>query len=853
MLRGIFKRREKRPSPELLEQLRRKYETFQQLLADNQAVLEIVTDLEEKYNGDYLFDMQYLRVSVKALADRVFSLINGLNSLADDRYGSLYPVYDRINGELLELLAKKRKIPPDPPVLPLQDITLEKEESVGGKAANLGELYSRLHLPVPEGFAVTARGYQEFIETNRLQEEISRRLAALDLNKLEDLVLVSREIQALILSKDLPAPLAEAIARGYGDLTRKLGGPVTVSVRSSALGEDSRISFAGQYGTALNVPGEEIGEKYKAIIASKFTPRALFYFIGKGFREEDIAMGVACLAMVRARAGGVLYTVDPLAPHHNELIIHAHWGLGKAVVDGTVTPDVFVVTKEKIPRIKSQQIAHKETLLDFNPQGGVESRSVPPEEQDLPSLSPENILTLTALALEVEGHYQRPQDLEWAIDHQDRVVLLQTRPLKVFAPKICPEDPTASGPVGNPVLLGTGIMGAHGVGSGPVFRVDRDEDLPDFPAGGILVAHAPSPRFVTVMNRARGIVTDLGSAASHMAAVAREFRVATILNAQRATEVLTPGQVVTVDANNRIVYEGVVNSLLLQEEFQHNPFEYTSLFILFEKILARIVPLNLIDPYDPEFSAKNCQTFHDLTRFVHQTATQEMFNLSASSAKTEKQAQVLESNFPVEIFLVDLGGGIREEARGRRIKPEQIHSWPMQALWKGIETMKWPGPKPMDVKGFASVVAQTATTGGGDSEQVYSEKSFALLSRNYLNFSIRLGYHLSTIEVYGAEGVENNYIKFNFKGGGATVERRDRRARLISTILERLGFQVEKKLDLLEASLTHQTRETFEKTLFALGKLTVYTKQLDMVMYNEAIVDWSIEEFFKEHLPDFKN
>ncbi len=475
-----------------------------------------------------------------------------------------------------------------------------------------------------------------------------------------------------------------------------------------------------------------------------------------------------------------------------------------------------------------------------------------PEARDLPSLSEENIAALTALALAVEKHYQRPQDLEWAVDEQDRVYLLQTRPLKVFAPKICPAGDEAACPVPNPVLLNTGLQGAHGVGSGPVFRVDRDEDLPHFPAGGVLVARAPSPRFVTVMNRARGIVTDLGSAASHMAAVAREFRVPTILNAQKATEVLLPGQVVTVDANNRIVYEGKAEGLLLQEEYQHNPFEDTSLFLLFEKILARIVPLNLIDPYDPDFSVKNCRTFHDLTRFVHQTATQEMFNLSAASAKTEKQALVLESNFPVEIFLVDLGGGIDADARGRRIKPEQIRSWPMEALWKGIVTMKWPGPKPMDVKGFASVVAQTATTGGGDAEQVYSEKSFALLSRDYLNFSIRLGYHLSTVEVFGDEGVENNYIKFNFKGGGATVDRRDRRARLISTILERLGFQVNKKLDLLEASLNHQTRETLERALFALGKLTVYTKQLDMVMYNEAIVDWSIEEFFKEHLREGK-
>jgi pyruvate,water dikinase len=161
--------------------------------------------------------------------------------------------------------------------------------------------------------------------------------------------------------------------------------------------------------------------------------------------------------------------------------------------------------------------------------------------------------------------------------------------------------------------------------------------------------------------------------------------------------------------------------------------------------------------------------------------------------------------------------------------------------------MKWPGPKPMDLKGLASVLAHTAAEPGGES-RIYSEKSFALLSADYLNFSIRLGYHLSTIEAMG-DPERDRYINFIFKGGGATIERRDRRARLVAAVLERFGFQVTQKLDLVDARLVHPTREEMETVLEALGKLTVYTKQLDMVMFNEAIVDWSIEEFFKEHWP----
>jgi len=836
------------PSTASDEKLRRKYGAYRRLLAADQEALEILTDLEEKYHGEYLFDLQYLRSRLRDLSEKIAALIRNLDDITDSKYPQLQGLFDRLHRELTELLARKRKILPDELVLPLKDISLEKEDSVGGKMAHLGELANRLDLPVPDGFAITAYAYKRFLEHHQLQEEISILLNTLDINRLDDLLAVSRNIQRQIREKPLPPFLKEALEQNVQSLVERHGPEVRLSLRSSALGEDSRLSFAGQYGTILNLSSEEIGEQYKAILASKFTPRAIFYFLGKGFREEDLAMGMGCLVMVAARAGGVVYTVDPGHPRSGEAVIHAHWGLGKTVVDGSVSPDFFRVSKDPPFPVLESRPAHKEKMAISGPGGGVRWMEVPPHHRDQPCLSEEHLAHLGHMARVIEEHFGRPQDIEWALDENDRIVFLQTRPLKISVHRnerqsLLPEEAAR-----HPVLLETGVMGSPGVGFGPVFVVRQERDLIQFPEGAILVAKTPSPKWVTVMAKARGIVTDLGSAASHMAALAREFRVPAVLNTREATRVLVPGMEVTVDAGQCRVYQGRVDKLLTsQENEDRNTFEDTPLFILFEKMLERIVPLNLVDPLDPGFTPDACRTYHDLIRFIHQTATQEMFSLSRSAEPSSQEALRLETKLPLEILLVDLGGGIREATRRRTVKPEGILSWPFQAFWKGIHSMKWPGPKPMDLKGLASVLAHTAAEPGGES-RIYSEKSFALLSADYLNFSIRLGYHLSTIEAMG-DPERDRYINFIFKGGGATIERRDRRARLVAAVLERFGFQVTQKLDLVDARLVHPTREEMETVLEALGKLTVYTKQLDMVMFNEAIVDWSIEEFFKEHWP----
>ncbi|PIX86233.1 MAG: pyruvate, phosphate dikinase, partial [Nitrospirae bacterium CG_4_10_14_3_um_filter_53_41] len=204
------------------------------------------------------------------------------------------------------------------------------------------------------------------------------------------------------------------------------------------------------------------------------------------------------------------------------------------------------------------------------------------------------------------------------------------------------------------------------------------------------------------------------------------------------------------------------------------------------------------------------------------------------------------SGIPIAVHLINIDGGIKNHVK--KASPEDICSIPFSAFLKGMRGMKWPEPRPADAKGFIGMIAHTAAI---PEDQIYrtGEKSLAVISGHYMNFSIRLGYHFSMVEAYAGENMNDNYIRFFFKGGGASADRRLRRVRLIRKILKKMDFKVTFTEDVIDAVLAKFKQPHIEERLELMGKLTAYTKQLDMVMYNDAITDWYVEEFVKEHLP----
>ena len=260
------------------------------------------------------------------------------------------------------------------------------------------------------------------------------------------------------------------------------------------------------------------------------------------------------------------------------------------------------------------------------------------------------------------------------------------------------------------------------------------------------------------------------------------------------------------------------------------------------------MPLNLVDPRAESFKPEHCQTFHDLTRFIHEISIQEMFrsNEVEKSSKHE-QAKRLVSDIPINLYLIDLDGGLQSSMRHKKtIRPEDITSLPLKALWRGMTHpgVNWSGMVEVDLKGFASVMLNTLSDSAAYG-QTMGERSYALISKEYMNFSSRLAYHFSTVDSYCSKIKNNNYITFHFMGGGSSSERRARRARFISGVLKNLDFEVELKGDWLLAKLMKYEGRVMEEKLDYLGRLMCCSRQLDMVMYSDGVVDWYIKAFME--------
>jgi len=828
---------------EMQEALKKRFQVFQKLLSSNNYVLELMADFNEKLSGEYLFDRAYINENVREISEGVKDIITNINRLTQNKYRVLIERHEHIAAALNDLLTKRRVGQEDFYVKRFEEITKEMVESLGGKNANLGEIRNLISLPTPEGFGISSRAFIRFMEHNGFLTKLREWLKKLPIENYEELSKASRQMQDMVTGGEVPNDLKEAILKELENLKLKTGvSDLRVSVRSSALHEDTEYSFAGQYATFLNVPEADVIQRYKEVVASLFTPRAIFYFKTKGIEEYEMLMSVGVLNMIDAIAGGVIYTSDPNRPKNDDIIISAVHGLGKCVVDGTISPETYLVARNPAITIVERNIPLQTRMLFCRLDGEIGEMPLPKGVYGKPSINDEQIKLLSDYAITIERHYGCPQDIEWAIDKDGRLFILQTRPLRVVEKEAILLFPTNVS--GYKVLIDKGVIACKGIGYGNVHIVRDDEDLKKFPDKAVLVARHTSPKYVTVMNKASAIITDLGGATGHMASLAREFQIPTILDTEMATEVLKNGQEITVDAFNCNIYDGRVNELIEFAQKRTNPFKETQIYKLLQKVTKLIVPCNLSDPDAPEFLPESCETFHDITRFCHEMAIRELFDIAGISADQLGNVEFA-SDIPTDICLLDLGGGLADQ---RRIaKPEDLRSVPFIAFFKGLSSMRWPQGREVDAKGFVEAIFRTATLSEEELKKA-GEKSFAIISKDYMNFAIRLGYHLSTIEAFAGENVNDNYIKFFFKGGGAIVDRRFRRIRLIKEILKALDFNVKVTEDVLNASLLKYRKDQIEKILEIIGRLTVYTKQLDMVMFNDAITDFYIEDFCKAYI-----
>lgn len=842
----IFKNRESE-RVKYSETFRIKYQNFRELLDSNTEMAKIISEIEEKLDGKTIFGMTHVRSLATRAIFHSLRMIDRLNNLSNGHYPELYAIHENIQNQITEILEEPREGPGSVWILPYSRISRDLIDRVGGKNANLGEMYSKLGLPIPRGFAITVDAFKFFMDANDLRNEVNKILMETNFEDPASIEESSEIIQSKIIMGTVPDDLAQAILDAYDELAVTIGKPVNVALRSSAIGEDGDISFAGQYVSLLNVSRDQLLRSYRFVIASLYTPRAIAYRFRMGIDDSDCAMSVGCLEMVPSKASGVCYSRDPSNPESKDVVINASWGLGSYVVDGVVSPDTYRVSRNLT--ISEINISDKPIKLVPNPDGGL--LEVPVEEnlRRASCLSEQQIQLLAEYALRLEEHYHCPQDIEWALDPDDRLVLLQARPLRLVTDNF--KSSMIKIPDEYPVILQGGAVACPGIGSGAAFHVESDEDLHRVPHGAVIVAHHSSPKIVIVMDRISAIVTDAGSITGHMASVAREFKIPTILDTKVATKVITHGEEITVDAFNAKVYRGSLpehlKELIVDVSREHTPMKGTPVYKTLEKIARFIVPLNLTDPQSPNFTHKGCKTLHDIMRFVHEKSYHEMFKLSDSLSYDEGAAYRLEAPIPLNLYVIDLGGGLMpEKIKGLNVPVEAIVSVPFSALLRGMlhEAFLKPAPRPVELGGFFSVLSEQMLSNPYQMER-FGDRSYAIISDKYLHFSSRVGYHFAILDTYCGQTINKNYITFSFKGGAADDVRRNRRARAIGRILKLLNFSVEVVADRVEGRLQKYEREVIENALDQLGRLLQFTRQMDMLMSSEGMIEIVAQAFMK--------
>ena len=447
---------------------------------------------------------------------------------------------------------------------------------VGGKSSSLGELTTSTGVPVPYGYATTAHAYRYFMDVTGQNKKIHELLQGLsDVEDSVELHEVCTKIRESIVSAEMPEDLATAIGDAYEELSKKVNeeNPY-VAVRSSATAEDlPDASFAGQQDTYLNVTGRDmVIRKVKECYASTFTDRAVYYRAKKNFDHENVALSAAVQMMADSKVAGVMFTVNIANGDDKSIMIEGSWGLGEYVVQGTVTPDNFIINKEDLT-IASRHINEKAIELVRKPGGDVEERKVPEDLAKAQALTDEQVVQLATYAKAIEKHYGCYMDMEWAVDHQNRVWILQARPETVWSKK------NKEKKAGTEVKLTTdhkvlvkGLPASPGMAAGKCNVITDPKDINEFQEGEVLVTTMTSPDWVPAMKKAIAIVTDAGGMTCHASIVSRELGIPCVVGTKsrsvEATKVLKSGQDITIDAQNGVVYDGIVADLVKKDEPQ---------------------------------------------------------------------------------------------------------------------------------------------------------------------------------------------------------------------------------------------------------------------------------------------
>jgi pyruvate, water dikinase len=447
-----------------------------------------------------------------------------------------------------------------------KEININDVPEVGGKNASLGEMQRNLApkgVHLPNGFATTAKSYYHFIDETGIRDKIAQTLEGLDVQNVKSLRKRGAKIRAIVMKAKLPKDFEEEIRRGYRELSHICGrNNLIVAVRSSATAEDlPNASFAGQQETYLNISGEDkVVQKTKECIASLFTDRAIAYRVENKFDHMKVALsvGIQQMVAVRSEAAGVMFTIDTETGFRNIVEITSIYGIGENIVQGRVSPDEFTVFKPTLAILKKKIGTKKEKLI---PTAGSRTKNilVPKKDRERYSITDQQVKTLAEWAIEIEKHYKKPMDIEWALDEDDgQLYIVQARPETVQSRRNANVmEEYKLDEKGTVITTGTSV--GSKIAAGRASRILDAKNITDFQEGDVLVTEMTDPDWVPIMKKSSAIVTDKGGRTCHAAIISRELGIPCVVGTGDATKKIAHRSRITVDCaegDEGYVYQG---------------------------------------------------------------------------------------------------------------------------------------------------------------------------------------------------------------------------------------------------------------------------------------------------------
>lgn len=792
--------------------VRFRYEALRSLMNSNVHALKMLGDLGADLNHARYFDPR-IKVPVQRLIHESFLMVQELNLLAENRYDDLYEVLSSIRNETERIFNTLPESPGDALALSLDTEDALDHRQVGTKASMLARISRHMPGTVPPGFVISAKGYRHFLDANDLNERIRLLIHNLDMRKDQETFNVrTRTIREWVMQARIPDEIIGAIE---ASAKATAVGDDKWAVRASAVDEDLSHTFASQYESMTGVTTQNLTDAYRRVIASRFSDQAVSYRIHSGFREVRTPMAVLFMPMIDMTLRGYIQTRDINNPQENVMELHIK------AMDDPLKSDVFRVMggralrwienydqKDTAKGTLTQQKLTEERLCDIAGQGQIARERI---GDDL--------------------------HIEWALDQNGTLKILQAQRLELAQPEEMKRTNHDSR-----ILAMGGISIVPGRAEGNALYLKSPAHFTPAHKGSIVIVDEALPDFGPILTDIAALLVIGGHPTDSLATLARECSLPTIFQMGPVARRLVGKRRISVNTMKRTVYEGSRWRSMRERVFarmaESNRVKGRS------PLYDRLLRLNMTDPDQPSFKAKNCLSIQDTVLFIHEMSVRSMFGFGDQQTGLFSTSSRLKTDLPFKCQVIDMDHAVSSPKKNPL--PEDILSLPFNALWKGVsdKNLIWTQHWKHEMAGLHPDLKEAVFESNKGPRRV-TDMNYVIVSKDYMNFNARLFHHYIMVDSHMGPGAENNEIHFRFRGSGGIEKNRSRCASFIETVLGRRGFSLDRKGDIVTAWMRCYARDESEKVLEDLGRLVVCVRELDAILKNDADISRYADHFIK--------